>query len=343
MKLFANKRIKKPEVLKVWTTLFFGDRGSCKTLHQAKIVVLKVIPYLNWLYSKKVAAKKFQLKGVPLPIKKTIIFSVQKFNKDIDKRYAVFSYDDKEVIDEDGKKHLEIDFSTKKINNPDGYIYYWNPDDPETLRYCPRPSCWRGEEKHRLHGCLLIFDDMATILPADGWANTPLWLRKMFAQARHFGIHILGNAQDPFSCDINFRRYTDICYRFTKLFGSRDPDETQPPVRFIFGLYVTKKIKASLLWKFGNMSDEEIDAQKEMIRQQNKVNNTHLYANVWKASPHWLGRKACELYDTTQDVPEFRPQGFSHEVLYCIDPSHNHKNKRAKNYCGYKKIYHELI
>jgi hypothetical protein len=294
------KQIKKPEIDKWWTTIYFGVRGSGKTLHQAK-VIKHTLEYLEYLYTKKPH------------LNNAIIYSVQRFSKPMEDKY------------------LGI------------FLYYWN--DAKELRYCPRKkgTCWKGDQPHRLHGCYLIFDDMATILPADNWNSTPVWLRKTFSQARHFGVRILANCQDPFSIDINFRRYVDIAFRFRKIIGSRDPDETKPPIKRIWGIYQRRKIKAELLWKFGDMGEDDIQMLKEKHKQMNEVNKTRLYKDIWRASLHTISKKICEIYDTTQDVPEYKPTGYEHRELFCIDPKHNHTDPKAPNYCNFKKITHELV
>ena len=291
VKTFKTATIKKPEIEKVWTTIYYGPRGSGKTLHQAK-VVKQILEYLAELYR------------VNPNLHPAIVYSVQKFNKEIEDRYL------------------------------GTLLYYWR--DAKELRYCPRKDCWKSKLKHRLHGCYLIFDDMATILPADGWTQTPIWFRKMFAQARHFGIRIVANLQDPFSVDINFRRYVDLAYRFRKVIGSKDPDETKPPVKRIWGIYHRRKIKAEWLWKFGDMIDEEIIKMKSKERIKEKTTGeTPVYKDLWKGSFHLITRKICNIYDTTQDVPEYKPTGYEHMELACKDIKHPD--------CGYKKVFHELV
>ena len=328
--LFHYEKLpKKPEAEKWWTVMYYGPRGSGKTLHQAK-ECLKIFEWLTWLY--KTRPK----------LKRAIVYSVQRFSKEIEQKYSAYTYPYlKEEKDADGKPIVVTDFERPVLQKQDGILYYWT--DAKQLRYCPRVKCWKGKHKHRLHGCYLVFDDIATILPADNWSRTPIWMRKMFAQARHFGIRILSNLQDPFSVDVNFRRYTDIAFRFRKIIGSRDPDETKPPVKRIWGIYHRRKIKAEWLWKFGDMPDDEIQAMKEKIKRQNKINGTALYKDIWRGSPHWISKAICSIYDTTQDVPEYQPTGYEHTELGCIDPRHNHEDKKAINYCGFKKVSHDLV
>lgn len=214
------------------------------------------------------------------------------------------------------------------------FLYYWS--DIRQLRYCPRENCWRGKDRHRLHGCFLVFDDIAAILPAGNWQNTPTWFVQMLSQARKFGIHIMANCQDPFSIDINFRRYVDMCFRTRKLMGSRDPDETRPPVKFIWGFYAMRQIKAEVLWQLGDMSENEIMVFKDKNKRMSEINKTpNVMKDVWRGSLHWIGRKKCNIYDTTQQVKEYKPQGFQHLELMCNDPEHPN--------CGYKKVTHEVI
>lgn len=324
-----EKKIKKPETEKWWTILYYGPRGSGKTLHQAK-VCLNILEYLTALYKKHTR------------LKRAIVYSIQLFSEDINKKYAAYSYPHtKQEQHPDGGTISVTDWDRPEIRNPDGILYYW--DDAKKLRYCPRLKCWKGKKKHRLHGAYVIFDDIATILPADNWNKTPIWMRKMFAQARHFGIRILANLQDPESVDINFRRYTDMAFRFRKIIGTRDPDETKPEVKHIWGVYHRRKIKAEWLWKFGDLPDDEIKAFKEKIHRQNKMNGTALYKDIWRGSLHWISRRVCSIYDTTQDVPEYSPSGYTHTELGCIDPRHNHDDKKAENYCGFKKVSHEIV
>lgn len=329
--IFNIGKSKTPESEKWWTIIYYGARGSGKSLHQAKLC-LDIFDYLKRIYSPK---KKNR------PIHQAIIYSIQRFNKTVEDEHLVFKFGNKIETDPDGNKTFVANDAIKRVHNPAGNLYYWN--DARDLRYCPRIVCWRGQQKHRLHHAYLIIDDMATILPADNWQSTPIWMRKMFAQARHFGIRCIANMQDPFSVDINFRRYTDMAFRFRKIMGSPDPDETKPKIKHIWGIYTRRKIKAELLWKIGDMPEEDIKAMRAREKQRASVDGGYKMSDLWKATPHWIGKKVTSIYDTTQDVPEYHPTGYEHRELGCIDPNHNHFDKKAPNYCGYSKVIHTLI
>lgn len=303
-KINFRRKIRKPETEKHWTTLYFGERGSCKSIHQAK-ETRRILHYLDALYVK-----------YPY-LSRSIVFTNQKFNEEIEKFYLGRS------------------------------LYYW--EDIADFRYCPRANCWRGEDRHPLHACYLIFDDIATILPNDNWQNTPLWLRKLFSQARHNSVRVLANLQDPFSVDINFRRYCDNAFKFSKLFGNRDPDETKPPIKVVFGIYRRREVRAATLWQFGNMTEQAIrlmlhdrDQLSEQLKKQGREFDI-VVDNSWRGSYHWFNRKDCAIYDTTQNVKEYEPIGLMCRELKCIDPAHDHINPAAPNYCKYKKRTYEIV
>jgi hypothetical protein len=232
-------------------------------------------------------------------------------------------------------------------------LFYW--ENIRQLRYCPRPDCWKTEFKlqaatpppiprgrkkagfipiplppvkiaiqHQMHDCYIVMDDCATIIPADKWQDLPVWFRKMWAQAGHNGIHCVANIQDPVSCDINFRRYTDLAFKFHKLCGSPRPEESKPPIKHIWGIYTVRSIKAATLWKDGDMTEAEIQALKD--------EHPELYKEKWGFKWFWISRKICEIYNTLQHIPEYMPDTLEHYELRCNDPD-----------CGHKIVRHRII
>lgn len=232
-----------------------------------------------------------------------IVYSVQKFSEKFEKEYL------------------------------GDYLYYWT--DVDELQHCPRKKCWKGKKKHRLHDAYIIFDDMSTILPPMHWQLVPNWLKKMFYQQAHFGIHILGSLVDPFVVVSDFRKCVDMAFRFRKIIGSKRPEAAKPPIKRIWGLYSRRKITGKDLWKYGDPSDNDVQLILAQEEQKAKITGGIVSDIFRHAGWYRIKKEDCEIYDTLQDVPEYQAKGFAHSELKCIDPDHPD--------CGYKKVYHELI
>lgn len=221
--------------------------------------------------------------------------------------------------------HRAIVLTNQKLNeelealylNKD--VFYFNDNNLETLRYCPRHGCWRGDKPHKLHGCYLFIDDISNMLPATDWASQPIWLKKMFIKGRKFGIHVVATLVDPFDLVIQVRRCTDVCYKFRNLWKTRDPDETMPALKWIFGWYQRRYISADMLWKYGNLPEQMIQLRKieqeqlhDRLREMDQA-SAIIYDDSWYGSVHffntdgrllWMHCSATDTYDTLQDVAD---------------------------------------
>ena len=236
--LFAKSFPPKPEALKVFGTLYYGDRSAGKTLHQADQIV-KTFEYWKWLYKKHPELKR-------------------------------------------GILMTNTELSPNSIIGNEDYYYYF--EELDELRFCPRKNCWRGKKQHSLHGAIVVLDDISTLLPPDSWQLTPVWFRKYWTQAGHMGLHFLFNCQEPTAYDINARRATELCYRFSKIIGSRRPDETLRPVNHIWGFYVRHKIKAKWLWQFGDLEPAQIQEFKEGLKARKKLTGINPFPKIWQSS-----------------------------------------------------------
>ncbi len=287
------------------TTLFYGPRSQGKSLHQAR-TVLAILERLEALY-------RFY---PDLP--QAVVVSNQKFNATIEGKWL----------------------GTR--------LFYW--ESIQQLKFCMREKCWKDEFEtrtkkgvpypkripHRLHDCYIVIDDAATIIPADGWQDLPRWFRKLWAQAGHNGIHAIANIQDPVSCDINFRRYTDLCFKFQKVMGNKRPEAAKPPVTRVWGIYTSREVPAEELWIHGDKSEAEI--QQEKLDQEEKENAAReagkkivrVAKHTWKRRFHFIRRKYTEIYDTLQNVPEYMPNSLEHIELTCVDPNCKHVTVRHR-------------
>jgi hypothetical protein len=265
---------KRPACTYHWTTLFYGSRGTCKSLHQGKEMMM-LLRYLGKLYRKR-----------PY-LHRAIVVTNQKMNADIEKLY----------LGQD--------------------LFYFNDNNLETLRYCPRKGCWRGNEPHKLHGCYLFIDDISNMMPATDWATTPKWLKKLFIKGRKFGIHIVATLVDPFDLVIAMRRTTDVAFKFQNIWKTRDPDETMPALKHVFGWYRKRYISGEMLWKYGDLPEQVIQLrniqQEEMHARLREMDKAYaiVYDDSWYGRTHffnrsgkflWLNVSATDVYDTLQDV-----------------------------------------
>lgn len=272
--------MKQPSCARSWTTLLYGPRGSCKSLHMGREMNALFL-YLQKRY------KKYPL------LHRAIVFTNLKLNKDL------------EGI------HLGRD------------LYYFDDTNLETLRYCPRKNCWKGTEKHDLHGAYVFVDDISNLLPATDWASVPLWLRKMWIQGRKRGIHWMSTLVDPFDLVVQARRCVDTCFKLRALWKTRDPDETAPPLKRIFGWYQRRYISAEMLWKYGDLPEQIIQLRKiqqeELHDKLEEMDRAYaiVYDDSWYGYVHffnesgrfpnwrwWRGLRVSStlVYDTLQNI-----------------------------------------
>lgn len=144
-----------------------------------------------------------------------------------------------------------------------------------------------------LEDCDIFIDELLYHFDAQGWKELGMGPKRFLAIHRHLGIEIYATSQDFAQVDISFRRLTDKLYFLSKLFSSRVPSPTRPPVKRIFGCSVIYTIPPT---------DYKED-QKE-----NKAKFHWLF---------WLSRRKCEIYDTRQKYAPGKPLPKKHMVLEC--------------------------
>jgi len=333
--------LRKPECLKYWMSLYFGAKRAGKTLHQSK-EMLRVLVYLTILY--RLYPK--------LP--RMIITTNQDISQEVLEKYG----------------HKERADKPATYGN---YIFHWN--DYQELHWCPRKNCWRGKKKHTLHGALIIFDDVSTILDPRNWMYIPGWLQKYFYQGGHKGVRCLATLVDPQVVDVSFRRCVDMAYQFSKWMGTQEPDEVLPKGKLVLGIYQRRKIPAKTLWQTGDLPEQTVrlmllerEEQKKALEEsghgQDIVEDTswfgsyHLFNKSGKFWPFGYFRlfrpvASTQIYDTLQDIKEYEPKGLICNELRCIDSKHIHpwdrpgedvkELKKLPNFCDKVKKTYEVV
>lgn len=162
---------------------------------------------------------------------------------------------------------------------------------PNLLQYWSDP-----QEIVKLRDVDIIWDEIATHLDSTQWANVPLELKRWLQQHRKLGLEIYGNTQEFLMIDISMRRLVARVYHLVKLFGSRDPSPTRPPVKKIWGLIWLRRV--------------------DPLTFDDEKKRKYLGSSFF-----WIKRKYVEVYDTRQQIQQGEYPPLKHIRRYCMDPS----------------------
>lgn len=153
----------------------------------------------------------------------------------------------------------------------------------------------------------IYWDEIAKDIPNDSWKDTPRELRQVFSHCRKRGNRIFANCQNIKDADINFKRQIDYLYRLRKWFGSRDISASLPPVKRVWGL----------------MSLTCYDVQKVLAQDDFDLVKPKTFFPSFMV----LRKKYVDLYDTTAEIPPFRPDELEHIVYSCKHPGCTYHTK----------------
>lgn len=282
--------------LPYWFVLIFAPPGNGKSLEQARL-------------SEKVIEEYFRTEKNYPDLPQRVLMTNQKLSLD----------------------NFKIKKTPEEIESK---IIYW--EQPEDIRYCPRVICFKHKvQPHLNHDVDIFVDEGSTLFPADGWSDTPMWLRKMWAQHRHNGIRIVMLTQDYMAIDINCRRMLWQSYYMHKIIGSRDISPTLPPL-YPWTLKNFLNLKKQVVW--GLYSARRFDPIVMKADPLNilAVDLSEKKANTFKqlkliGAPQWhlITTHKISLYDTTQNVKEFSPKReLLHIAVRCKTPGCNFLHKK---------------
>lgn len=281
--------------LKKWFIIIFAPPGQGKSIEGAKLSY----KLINEYYRLEKVYKKLYAKNI---IRKRYLFTNQFLTENI--RYRVFRWKNKKLF-------------TDAIT--DGHLRYWTT--PNELKFCPIKECWKSTKLHPLHDCDIFCDEGMKIFPATakgGADDLELWQKDLIILHRHRGIRIVLFTQDFMGINITARRCAWEAWAMEKKWGSRDPSPSLPPIRWIWGFYVTRKIDPDLARQDAadvrlmiKVEDQKTSEEKENIKMQ----------LVGAPRLHWISRFKVSLYDTTQEVQsKNREYEVRHIWVRCDDP-----------------------
>jgi len=164
-----------------------------------------------------------------------------------------------------------------------------------------------------MENCDVIIDEVGNYFDSRMWADLSLDVRKWLTQGSKCGIEIYGSAQDFAQVDKSFRRLVNALYDIRKLFGSRRPAATKPPVKRIWGLCLAREL-----------DPQGYDEDKKAFN------------GSFIPIPFLIRRKDCEIFDTKQKIGRSEYPALRHEVRRC----QHHEASGGDGSCTFCKVVH---
>lgn len=148
----------------------------------------------------------------------------------------------------------------------------------------------------------ILWDEVGKDIPAGGWTDTPKRLKQVFSHLRKRGNRLFANTQIYNDIDISFRRQVDRTFKVVKFVGSPDISASLPPVKTPWGLIVVYEMSKNDL-------ENESDIEKQKLKHTFSLPRFCL-----------IESELVKFYDTTMEIPPFRPTELEHVEYYCPNP-----------------------
>jgi len=142
----------------------------------------------------------------------------------------------------------------------------------------------------------IIWDEIGKDFPAGGWVDTPKDIKQVFSHLRKRGNRLFANTQTFEDIDIAFRRQCDRAFQIQKIMGSPDISASLPAPKWIWGLLMVREFDPLEIERADNPSGE--------------------MALGFPALKWFTGRDVL-IYDTTAELPPYRPDKMRHFELHC--------------------------
>jgi len=154
----------------------------------------------------------------------------------------------------------------------------------------------------------VFIDEVGNYFDSRMWTDLSLDVRRWLTQGAKSGIEIYGSAQDFAQVDKAFRRLVNNLYHITKLFGSRRPSATKPPVRRVWGLCAMREL-----------DPVGYDEDKKKFASQGLSIPAFFF----------IEKDFCDVFDTSQKILRSKPPLLKHIDRDC-----------ELDRCDYHKVVH---
>jgi len=155
-----------------------------------------------------------------------------------------------------------IKFSAEFEQEAGNFLRYWANTD----------------ELCKMRDCDVLWDEIATELDSRNFTNLTEELKRFLSQYRKRGIDVYANTQDFSMIDARARLMVTRVATLKKVFGSRDPSPTKPPVKRIYGLVLVRDVRN---FKTADPEKKKYDLIPDFF---------------------FIDREDVDIYDTRQDI-----------------------------------------
>jgi len=162
-----------------------------------------------------------------------------------------------------------------------------------------------AEELPDMRNVDITWEEMGVYVDARQWENLTMEFRSWLMQHRHYGCEIWGNVQEFADVDIAVRRLTEDLIYLTKIWGSREPSTTTPPVTRVWGIVSKRRL-------------DPRNYKEDMKFETGK--------STW-AGFMWISGKVAKYYNTHNNIKVGLLPKLQHRTRLC-------------GTCGYVKTIH---
>jgi len=152
-------------------------------------------------------------------------------------------------------------------------------------------------EVKMIRGADVVLDELGIDFDATRWADLDRGVKAWLFAHEHYGVEIYAAAQDFAQIDVAVRRLTTSLVYASKLFGSRRPHVTKPPVRRVWGIVALTTID-----------------RKDYTVPANEYDTS---LNLLSTEFMMIRKRLTSIYNTLQEFVEPKPAPLKHIERLC--------------------------